>query len=114
MNQIPLHHKQAILEDAKKSILQNYTLAEIAASHGISRRRLVSWLMSLGDEYQEICRQLWIDNMLEEAKKDIDNATDHFPLAKVSAKWKAATWYADRKDQLRFGGQRVRKAKYRD
>jgi len=107
MNQVPLHHKQSILEDAKKSILKNYTLAEIAASHGISKRRLISWLMSLGDEYQEIRRQLWIDNMLEEAKKDIDNASDHFPLAKASAKWKAATWYAERKSQQRYGDQRT-------
>ena len=106
MSQIPLHRKQYILKDAKKSILKNYTLAEIAAYHGISKRRLISWLMSLGEEYQEIRRQLWIDNMLEEAKKDIDNASDHFPLAKASAKWKAATWYAERKDQQRYGGQR--------
>lgn len=111
MNQIPLHRKQLILEDAKKSILKNFTLAEIAASHGISKRRLTSWLMSLGEEYHEIRRQLWIDNMLEEAKKEIDNATDHFPLAKATAKWRAATWYAERKDQLRFGGQRVRVVK---
>lgn len=107
MHQIPLHHKQSILEDAKKSILKNYTLTEIAASHGISKRRLISWLMSLGEEYQEIRRQLWIDNMLEEAKNDIDNASDHFPLAKASAKWKAATWYAERKRHQRYGDQRT-------
>ena len=107
MDQASLHRKQYILEDAKKSILKNYTLAEIAASHGISKRRLISWLMSLGEEYQEIRRQLWIDNMLEEAKKDIDSASDHFPLAKASAKWRAATWYAERKDQQRYGGKRA-------
>jgi len=105
MNQVPLHQKQYILEDAKKSILKNFTLAEIAAGHGISKRRLILWLMSLGEEYQEIRRQLWIDNMLEDAKKDIDNASDHFPLAKASAKWKSATWYAERKNQQRYGGQ---------
>jgi hypothetical protein len=107
MNQIPLHRKQLILEDAKKSILKNYTLDEIAVSNGISKRRLILWLTSLGKEYREIRRQLWIDNMLEEAKKDIDNASDHFPLAKASAKWKAATWYAERKNQNMYGGQRV-------
>ena len=45
--------------------------------------------------------------MLEEAKKDIDNASDHFPLAKASAKWKAATWYAEIKNQQRYGGKRA-------
>ncbi|TFH08038.1 MAG: hypothetical protein E4H07_08280 [Nitrosomonadales bacterium] len=107
MTQIPLHHKQLILEDAKKSILKNYTLEEIAVSHGISKRRLISWLMSLGEEYRELRRQLWIDNMLEEAKKEIDNATAPFPLAKANAKWEAATWYAERKDQQRYGGYRA-------
>jgi len=101
-----LNHKQFILEDAKKRILQNYTLDEIAVSHGISKRRLILWLSSLGEEYQEIRRQLWIDNMLEDARRDIDSASGHFPLAKASAKWKAATWYAERKDQQRYGSRR--------
>ncbi len=62
--------------------------------------------MSLGDEYQEL-RQLCIDNMLAEALEEIDNATEHFPLAKGNSKWRAATWYAERRDQQRYGGSRV-------
>ena len=63
---IPLDRKRLILEDTKKSILKNHTLEEIAVRHGISRRTLNKWLMSLGEEHQEL-RQLCIDNMLAEA-----------------------------------------------
>ena len=45
--------------------------------------------------------------MLAEAKEEIDNATDNFPLARANSKWKAATWYAERKDQQRYGGHRA-------
>ncbi len=34
------------------------------------------------EEYREL-RQLWIDNMLAEAKEEIDNVTDNFPLARA-------------------------------
>ena len=47
-------------------------------SHEISKRTLNIRLMALGEEYQEL-RRVWIDNMLTEALKEIDNATDHFP-----------------------------------
>jgi len=45
-------------------------------------RTLNAWLMSMGEEYREL-RQLWIDNMLAEAKEEIDNVTDNFPLARA-------------------------------
>ena len=71
MTLIPLDRKERILEDAKNRILKNHTLEQIAKSHGITKRTLNTWLMSLGDEYQEL-RQLCIDNMLAEAlEKDI-------------------------------------------
>ncbi len=63
MTLIPLDRKQLILEDAKERIRKNHTLEQIAKSHGITKRALNTWLMSLGDEYQEL-RQLCIDNML--------------------------------------------------
>jgi len=106
MTLIPLDRKERILEDAKNRILKNHTLEQIAQSHKITKRTLNTWLMSLGDEYQEL-RQLCIDNMLAEALDDIDNATDNFPLARANSKWKAATWYAERRDQLRYGGNRL-------
>jgi len=105
MTLIPLDRKQLILEDAKERILKNHTLEQIAKTHGITKRTLNSWLMSLGDEYQEL-RQLCIDNMLAEALEEIDNATDNFPLSRANSKWKAATWYAERRDK-RYGGHRV-------
>ena len=62
--------------------------------------------MSLGEEYQEL-RQLYIDNMLAEALEEIDTADSNFPLARANTKWRAATWYAERRDQQRYGGNRL-------
>ncbi len=102
MTLISIDRKQLILEDAKDRISKNHTLEQIAKSHGITKRTLNAWLMSMGEEYREI-RQLWIDNMLAEAKEEIDNVTDHFPLAKANSKRRAATWYgyAERRNQQR-------------
>jgi len=80
MTLIPLERKELILKDAKKRILLNHTLEEIAAKHGISKRTLNKWLMSLGEEHQEL-RQLCIDNMLAEATEETNNVVKNFPLA---------------------------------
>jgi len=95
MTLIPLERKELILKDAKKRILLNHTLEEIAKSHSITKRTLNTWLMSLGEKCQEL-RKLCIDNMLEEALEEIeleeiDNATDNFPLSRAKSKWRAAT-----------------------
>ncbi len=105
MTLIPLKRKELILADAKERILKNHTLEQIAQSHKITKRTLNTWLMSLGDEYQEL-RQLCIDNMLAEALEEIDNSESNFPLSRANSKWKAATWYAERRDK-RYGGHRV-------
>jgi len=105
MTLIPLDRKQLILEDAKERILENHTLEQIAKSHDITKRTLNTWLMSLGDEYQEL-RQLCIDNMLAEALDEIDNSDSNFPLARANSKWRAATWYAERRDK-RYGDHRL-------
>ncbi len=105
MTLIPLDRKERILEDAKNRILKNHTLEQIAQSHKITKRTLNTWLMSLGDEYQEL-RQLCIDNMLAEALEEIDNSDSNFPLARANSKWRAATWYAERRDK-RYGGHKV-------
>jgi transposase-like protein len=81
MTLIPLDRKELILADAKERILKNHTLEQIAKTHGITKRTLNTWLMSLGDEYQEL-RQLCIDNMLAEALEEIDNSDSNFPLAR--------------------------------
>lgn len=85
MDLIPVNCKQLILEDAKEGILKNHSLEEIAIHHGITKRTLKKWLMSLGEEHQEL-RQLWIDNMLAEAKKETENVVNHFPIAKANSK----------------------------
>lgn len=77
--------KQFILEDTKKSILNNHTLEEIAVKHGISKRTLNKWLMSLGEEHQEL-RQLCIDNILIEATEEINNIVKDFSLARSNSK----------------------------
>ncbi len=106
MTLIPLERKELILADAKERILKNHTLEQIAQSHKITKRTLNTWLMSLGDEYQEL-RQLCIDNMLAEALEEIDNSESNFPLSRANSKWKAATWYAERRDQQRYGVNRL-------
>ncbi len=106
MTLIPIDRKQIILEDAKKRILKNHTLEQIAKTHGITKRTLNTWLMSLGEDYQEL-RKICIDNMLAEALEEIDNSDSNFPLSRANSKWKAATWYAERRDQQRYGGHRV-------
>ena len=84
MDLVPVDCKQLILEDAKKGILKNHSLEEIAIHHGITKRTLKKWLMSLGEEHQEL-RQLWIDNMLAEAKKETENVVNNFPIAKTNS-----------------------------
>jgi len=106
MTLIPLERKELILADAKERILKNHTLEQIAQSHKITKRTLNTWLMSLGDEYQEL-RQLCIDNMLAEALDEIDNSDSNFPLSRANSKWRAATWYAERRDQQRYGSNKV-------
>jgi len=104
MTLIPLERKQLILEDAKAQILQGLTLQQIADKHEIDRKTLNTWLLSLGDEYQEL-RNAWIDSKLTEAAEAIESADEQFPLARAREQWKAATWYAERRDRLRYGQQ---------
>ncbi len=105
MTLIPLERKQLVLKDAIDRILKNHTLKQIAKSHGITKHTLNTWLMLLGEEYQEL-RRVWVDNILTEALEEKDNATENFP-PRANSKRKAATWYAERKDQQRYGGHRV-------
>ena len=90
MDIIPQDCKQLILEDAKEGILKNHSLEEVALHHGISKRTLKKWLLSLSEEHQDL-RQLWIDNMLAEAKEETDNVVNNFPLPRVSSRQRAAT-----------------------
>jgi len=109
MTLIPLERKQLVLKDAIDRILKNHTLKQIAKSHDITKHTLNTGLMSLGEEYQEL-RRVWVDNILTEALEEKDNATERnreLSSARANSKRKAATWYAERKDQQRYGGHRV-------
>ena len=94
--------KQAILEDAKQSILQGHTIDQIAAKHGISHYTLDLWLHGLGDEYTEL-RQAWVDGMLHESGQLLREAQDALGLARARELQRRAQWYAERRDRPRYG-----------
>lgn len=119
-------NKAVILADAKVQIMEGLTLAQIAHKHGIGERTLDTWLHGLGEEYVEL-RQAWVDKMLMEAGKEIEDSlapivtengeeiidqygqkverTDNQRLARARELWKRATWYAERRDRARYGQQ---------
>ncbi len=101
---LPQEFRDKVIEDAKQRILDGHTIAQIAESHSIAPRTLRYWLSSLGEEYNEL-RRAWIDNMLSEAYEEINDAQDVLPLARAREKWKAVTWYAERRDRQRYGVQ---------
>lgn len=96
MNPTSINCKQLILEDAKERILKNYSLEQIAVSHGINRKTLNKWLMSMGEEYREL-RQLWVDNMLEKANEEIGNVKNNISLENENSRQEATAWCSERK-----------------
>jgi len=96
MNITSIHCKQLILEDAKERIFKNHSLEQIAVSHGIKKKTLKKWLMSMGNEHREL-RQLWVDTMLAKANEEIDNVKDNISLESNDSKQEAATWCSERK-----------------
>ena len=100
MNPTSINCKQLILEDARVRILKNHSLEQIAVSHGINRKTLNKWLMSMGEEHREL-RQLWVDNMLTKANDEIDNGKDNVSLENNNSKQEAAIWCSERKKQNR-------------
>lgn len=99
---IPPERKAAILEDAKQLILQDQSIDQIAAKHGISHSTLYLWLHALGDEYKAL-REAWLDGMLLEAGELLKHADDPLSLARGRELWRRATWYAERRDRARYG-----------
>lgn len=100
MNPTSINCKQLILEDAKKRILENNSLEQIAVSHGVKRKTLNKWLMSMKDEHREL-RDLWVDNMLKKANKEIDNVKNNFSLKNTNSMEDASTWCNKRKELIR-------------
>ena len=97
MNPTPINCKQLILEDAKECISKNHSLEQIAVSHGIKKKTLNKWLMSMGDEHRDL-RKIWIDNMLAKANEEIDNVKDNVLLENKDSRQDAVTWCAERKE----------------
>jgi len=96
MKPTSINCKQLILEDAKERILKNHSLEQIAVSHGIDKKTLNKWLMSMGDEHREL-RQLWVDNMLAKANEEIDNVKDNISFENNDSKQEAAAWCSERR-----------------
>lgn len=90
--------KSAIIEDALVRIQGGETLEEIAASHNIARITLQGWMLSLGDEYQQL-RSDYIDHQLAEAMVAIDSAQDNLSIARAREAFRARSWIAERRDR---------------
>ena len=101
MKPTSINSKQLILEDARERILKNHSLEQIAISHGIKKKTLNKWLMSMGEEHREL-RQLWVDNMLAKANEEIDNVKDNISLENDDTKQEAAIWCYERRKQNRI------------
>lgn len=102
---LPVHSESKRLEvvdAAKQMIMQGYTLAQIAHRYSVPTRTLDLWLHQLGDEYADL-RQAWLDNMLLDAGDAIEQASDIAAASRARELWKRATWYAERRDPLRYG-----------
>ncbi len=100
MNPTPINCKQLILEDAKVRISKNHSLEQIAVSHGIKKKTLNKWLMSMGEEHRDL-RQIWVDNMLAKANEEIDNVRDNILLENKNSRQDAVSWCAERKKLYR-------------
>jgi len=90
--------KSAIIEDALVRIQGGETLEEIAASHNVARITLQGWMLSLGDEYQQL-RSDYIDHQLAEAMVAIDSAQDNLSIARAREAFRARSWIAERRDR---------------
>lgn len=99
---VPAERKAEIIEDAKARIMDGQTLTEIAQAHGTTKQALHMWLSSLGDEYKEL-RQRWLDNMLTNSARVIEEADNALDLARGRELFRVATWHAERRDPERYG-----------
>lgn len=98
MNPTSINCKQLILEDVKEQILKNHSLEQIAVSHGINKKTLNKWLMSMNEEYREL-RQIWVNNMLAKANEEIANVKNNISLKNDDSKQEAGNWCYERRRQ---------------
>lgn len=103
--ELPAERKNEVLAAVKPMLMAGATLPEIAAHFGIASRTLDYWLAQLGDEYKEIRRQ-WVDIKLAAAEEKMETAPDPFQLAKGRELFRAASWYAERRDPERYADKR--------
>jgi hypothetical protein len=102
---IPEDKKAEILGALKAELLAGGTLESIANKYEVSPRTLSYWCAQLGDEYREI-RKHWIDAKLTDAEVMMQEAIDPFKLAKGRELFRAASWYAERRDPERYADKR--------
>ena len=97
--------KAEVLKSLKAELLSGGTLESIANKYQIAIRTLSYWCAQLGDEYREIRKQ-WLDAKLVNAETMMYEATDPFKLAKGRELFRAASWYAERRDPERYADKR--------
>jgi hypothetical protein len=102
---IPADKKTEILAALKTELLAGGTLESISSKYEVSPRTLSYWCSQLGDEYREIRKQ-WLDAKLVDAEVMMQEATDPFKLAKGRELFRAASWYAERRDPERYADKR--------
>lgn len=102
---IPAEKKAEILQALKTELLNGGTLESISLKYDIAPRTLSYWCAQLGDEYREIRKQ-WIDAKLVDAESMMHEAADPFKLAKGRELFRAASWYAERRDPERYADKR--------
>ena len=97
--------KTKILNALRDELLSGGTLHSIATKYQVAPRTLSYWCAQLGDEYREI-RKRWLDAKLVDAEVMMHEATDPFKLAKGRELFRAASWYAERRDPERYADKR--------
>jgi hypothetical protein len=102
---IPADRKAEILAALKTELMSGGTMESIAHKYEVSARTLSYWCAQLGDEYREIRKQ-WLDAKLVDAEVMMLEASDPFKLAKGRELFRAASWYAERRDPERYADKR--------
>ena len=102
---IPEDKKLAVIKGLGHALLTGETLESYAGKHEVSVRTLKYWCAQLGDEYKDIRRQ-WLDAKLVDAEQMMVDASDPFKLAKGRELFRAAIFYAERRDPERYADKR--------
>ena len=102
---VPEDKRAGIMAGLRAALLNGETMEDYAVRHEVAPRTLKYWCAQLGDEYRDIRKQ-WVDARLVDAEELMQEATDPFKLAKGRELFRAASWYAERRDPERYADKR--------